>query len=59
MRGRANGFRLAAMLVAASVWPGAAFAASTITGTVTFAGKPPALKPLSMQAAENAQVLQK
>ena len=50
MRGRANGFRLAAMLVAASVWPGAAFAASTITGTVTFAGKPPALKPLSMQA---------
>jgi plastocyanin len=50
MRGRANELRLAAVLVAVSMWPGAAFAASTITGTVTFDGKAPTLKPLSMDA---------
>ncbi len=41
---------LAAGLVAVSVWPGAGAAASSITGTVTFAGKAPALKPLAMDA---------
>jgi plastocyanin len=43
---------LVAGLVALSVWPGAAVSvvASTVTGTVTFAGKPPALKPLAMDA---------
>jgi len=46
----ANGLCLAAVLTAASVYPGAAFAASSITGTVTFDGKAPALKPLSMDA---------
>ena len=38
------------MLVAISVWPGMALAASTVTGTVTFDGKPPALRPLAMDA---------
>jgi plastocyanin len=37
-------------LVALSISQGVAFAASTVTGTVTFDGKPPALKPLSMDA---------
>ncbi len=32
------------------VSPGLAVAASTVTGTVTFAGKAPALKPLAMEA---------
>ena len=41
---------LAALLVAVSVWPGVALAASTVTGTVTFDGKTPALKPLAMDA---------
>ena len=41
---------LVAGLVALSMWPGVAFAASTITGTVTFDGKPPALKPIAMDA---------
>ena len=41
---------LAAVLVAVSVWPGVAFAASSITGTVTFDGKAPTLKPLAMDA---------
>jgi plastocyanin len=50
MRGTAFGFRLAVMLVAVSVSPGVAFAASTITGSVTFDGKVPALKPLAMDA---------
>jgi plastocyanin len=50
MRGTAKGLRLAAVLVAVSMWPGAAFAASTINGTVTFDGKVPALKPLAMDA---------
>ena len=42
--------RLAAGLIAMSIWPGAAFAASTITGTVTFAGNVPKLQPLAMDA---------
>jgi plastocyanin len=50
MRGTGNRLWLAAWLVAVSVWPGVAFAASTITGTVTFEGKAPALKPLAMDA---------
>ena len=50
MRGRANGVRLAAVLIAAVVWPGIASAASSISGTVTFTGKAPTLKPLAMDA---------
>ena len=51
MRGTGNRVRLAAWLVAISVWPGAAMAASTVSGTVTFDGKPPAnLRPLDMAA---------
>ena len=45
-----NKFSLAVGLVAVSFWPGVAFAASTITGTVTFDGKAPALRPLTMNA---------
>ena len=41
---------LAASLVAVLVSPGVAVAASTITGSITFDGKPPALKPLAMDA---------
>jgi plastocyanin len=41
---------LAAGLVAMSFWPGVAVAQSTISGTVTFAGQAPALKPLAMEA---------
>ena len=50
MRGTGNRLWLAAGLVAVLVWPGVAVAASTVTGTVTFAGKAPALKPLAMDA---------
>ena len=41
---------LAAGLIAAAVWPGAAGGASGITGTVTFEGKVPTMKPLAMDA---------
>ena len=41
---------LAASLFALVVSPGVAVAASTITGTMTFDGKPPTLKPLAMDA---------
>ena len=41
---------LAAGMVGMLLCPGAAFAASTITGTVTFDGKVPPLKPLAMDA---------
>jgi plastocyanin len=41
---------LAAGVVAMSVSPSVALAASTITGTITFDGKPPALRPLAMEA---------
>jgi hypothetical protein len=41
---------LVAGLVAVLASPSVAVAASTITGTITFAGKAPALKPLAMDA---------
>ena len=50
MRRTGHKLRLAAGLVAVSVWPGIAFAASSITGTITFDGKAPNLKPLAMDA---------
>src|SRR5260370_4632831 len=51
-RMRVSGKRLwlAAGMVAMSVWPGVAVAASSITGTVTFDGKAPTLRPLAMDA---------
>ena len=50
VRGTGKRLFLAAGLFAVSVWPGVAFAASSITGTVTFDGKVPTLKPLAMDA---------
>jgi plastocyanin len=50
MRVAGTALRLATVLVAVSLWPAAGFAASTITGTVTFDGKIPALRPLAMDA---------
>jgi plastocyanin len=50
MRLRGNRLWLAAALVTVSFWPGVAVAASSITGTITFDGKAPALKPLTMDA---------
>jgi plastocyanin len=50
MRGTANWLRLAGGLVAVLLCPGVAVAAATITGTVNFDGKPPALRPLDMTA---------
>src|SRR4029434_10624947 len=50
MRGRGNWLWLAAALVAMSLWPGVALAASTITGAVNFDGKPPVLRPIAMDA---------
>ena len=41
---------LAAGMVGMLLYPGAVLAASTITGTVTFEGKVPPLKPLAMDA---------
>jgi plastocyanin len=41
---------LAAVLVAVTFSPGVANAASSITGTITFEGKAPALRPLAMDA---------
>jgi plastocyanin len=41
---------LAAGVIAVLLSPSAAFAASTITGTITFTGKPPVLRPLAMDA---------
>jgi plastocyanin len=49
MRGSAFGLRLA-VLVAVAGWPGVAVADSSISGTVTFTGKAPTLKPLAMDA---------
>ena len=49
MRGTAKRLCLAAGLLVATVWPGAAFAA-TVTGTVVFDGKAPVLRPLGMEA---------
>jgi plastocyanin len=50
MRVTGNRVWLAAGLVAVSLWPGVAVAASSVSGTITFDGKAPALKPLSMDA---------
>jgi plastocyanin len=50
MRGTGNRLWLMVGLVAALTWPGVAVAASTITGTVTFDGKTPNLKPIAMDA---------
>ena len=50
MRRMTRGLCLAAGLAAAVAWPSVAFAASSITGTVTFDGKVPSLKPLAMDA---------
>ena len=50
MRRMGNRVWLAAGLVAVSVWPGVALAASSISGTVTYDGKVPALRPLAMDA---------
>jgi plastocyanin len=50
MRGTGKTLWLAAGIVAVLTWPGVATAASTVTGTVTFAGKVPTLKPLAMDA---------
>ena len=41
---------LTAGLAAILVWPGVVIAASSITGTITFDGKVPNLKPLAMDA---------
>jgi plastocyanin len=50
MRVTGNWLWAAAGLVAMSVWPSVALAASTVSGTVTFEGKAPPLKPLAMEA---------
>jgi plastocyanin len=50
MRVTGNRLWLTATLVAVSVWPGVATAASSITGTITFDGKVPTLRPLTMDA---------
>jgi plastocyanin len=49
---RATGSRgwQAAVLVAGLAWPAVAGAAGSVTGTITFDGKPPALRPLAMDA---------
>jgi plastocyanin len=48
--GAGNQWWLAAVLFAVSASPGVAFAASSVTGTITFEGKTPTLRPLSMDA---------
>jgi plastocyanin len=50
VRGLAIGLCLAAGLIATAEWPAAGFAGATISGTVTFDGKAPNLKPLAMDA---------
>ena len=50
MRGTGNRLWLAAGLLAVALWPGVALAASSVSGTVTFAGKAPTLRPLAMDA---------
>jgi plastocyanin len=49
MRGTRKKLCLAAGLLVATVWPAVALAA-TVTGTVVFDGKTPALRPLAMEA---------
>jgi plastocyanin len=50
MRWTGNRLLVAAGLIAVLVRPGIAVAASSVSGTVTFDGKAPALKPLTMDA---------
>jgi plastocyanin len=50
IRRTVNGLWLAAGCLAITLSPGAALAASTVSGTVTFDGKVPTLRPLSMDA---------
>jgi plastocyanin len=50
MRRTATRFSLAASLIVTAAWPGVAFAASSITGTVNFTGTAPTLRPLAMEA---------
>jgi len=50
MRSTAKTLCVAAGFVAVVVWPGMARAASSVTGTVVFDGKAPALRPLAMDA---------
>src|SRR5262245_15573252 len=50
MRGTGNMLWLATALVAVLSSPGVAVAASTITGTVTFSGNAPTLRPIDMTA---------
>jgi plastocyanin len=50
MRRTATRLSLAAGLILTAAWPGVAFAASSITGTVTFTGTAPAIKPVTMDA---------
>jgi plastocyanin len=50
VHGRVKTSWVVGVLVALAVSPGVAGAAGTVTGTITFDGKPPALKPLSMDA---------
>ena len=50
MRWTGSRLSLAAGLLAATLWPGVALAASSITGIVTFDGKVPALRPIAMDA---------
>ena len=50
MRKKSNKLCLAVAFAAAALLPGTAFAASTINGTITFAGTVPKLPPLKMDA---------
>ena len=50
MRRTATRVFLAASLVVTAAWPGAAFAASSITGTVTYTGTVPKLPAVTMDA---------
>ena len=50
MRWTGNKLCLAAGLFAISAWPSVAVAASSVTGTITFTGTAPTLKPLDMAA---------
>jgi plastocyanin len=50
MRWTGNKVWLAIGLFAISAWPSVAFAASTVTGTITFTGTPPPPRPLDMAA---------
>lgn len=50
MRGTTRRLCLAAGLFVAVTYPGVAFGQATVTGTVTFDGKVPTLKPLAMDA---------